>query len=404
MCQRHRQRCNCPTTTGPCPVYCIQVHEQGTSTGVAGLTATIHGTLSGSPWSVSGTTDATGQWCYTLPTTGAIPVPSYGVASDPAGCQCGAMFGGSCTVAFVRCKATVAIAITDAAAPTIGVEIDRGYWIETRTSGTSTWTLCYLAQYGTYPSPEIVTFGTNATAPGLWPEMCATVTVACGGSYSIDLTQVDLSSCYFNTGNPSCLGSLTLYSCNGGSSYGKGPNYRGVIPKKLQAKFTSNDPSISFGTDGGVWIDLTGSPILNSFGTVTGYTWDSGCRGPHGNACGGAGYGSTRVVFNQSSLYYAGGNFSYTRYGGHSCDSPAQCKDPYGNDLHPGPCDCNVDSVSGDICSPCDTSVDAGVGCLLTAPVDFLLGRDKNTSPFYFAVSSPIPVNWSWYAEIRETC
>jgi hypothetical protein len=243
----------------------------------------------------SGTTDGDGYFCYDLPDDGpnAGIRPRFAIVTAPGDClrADGAplvtygYFSISpapvCQVAFAYCHVLITADITEDAHPTITVGGPFGFRQEID-EDTATFTACYLVpvtSLGSLPSGGLVTMqaetlsGDQWNGSG-WSNACQTLTVACGGEYSVNLEQDDYSDCFVPA---------TAEFTRGGRC-GDDCNPLGLMSKKMEVRLSAY-PSYSGGTSPlgkleGVWTPCDITPVYG-FGGLShvqqGWIWDSGC-------------------------------------------------------------------------------------------------------------------------------
>lgn len=216
-----------------------------------------------------------------------------------------------------------------------------------------------------------------------------TAVLQCYSDITIDLTQSYWGDCYF-----------PVQTCDQGCSYGAGPNYRGLVSKTLEVKFTSNDGR--FADDEGVWIPIVGTQVS---GVIT---WDSGGRGHQNNfmsmdyKCGYAGSCSLNVVAvpEVKRIYYSGtrvtligGTLSYRRVSGTDqtnqlgcTNTTSPCSTGFGSAVR----GCYWSGSTGLLCADYTNSTSVSGFCCPTSKTVGLIISDYFTG--------------KWGYSIREAC
>lgn len=230
-------------------------------------------------------------------------------------------------------------------------------------------------------------------------DACGLVPMECNGDVAVDATLFDYPATHYTVEDGACAKD---YGCE----YGGGPDYRGLVSKKMEVQWTSLDGSNYFADDEGQWITLDGS-LDPTFGA----SWDSGCLGPKGNfmSVGGSGvklnvvsapetqhtpFGSTRTGMTCTTI-------NYVRFGNAACSI---AKGPGCSPLG-ATCTAPIDTA-GNLCNYCETvnsntiaggGFGIGIGpdglasALMQSPCDF-------TYTQYNGVGAPI-----WQVHVRET-
>jgi hypothetical protein len=420
-------KCGCDEGPPHCPLTIRLLDCEGSP--IEGATVTIARCAppAGAVGPIGGTTGPDGTYtfptttgirdCFTIAWDGTVGGPFLGISSSAYNC--------THTEDFCYDKSVIHASVT--AADDLEVTLNGGVvpttpgdgWTSDDSSGmTFTYRLIrYCAQPSALPmnvlldAHQAIPFPTSPDGNHK-ANVCATVTAACNGTASVDLTQVDFSPCHFfnyylgiNPGAGAELPYKDLpgYCGNTGCASGnKGPNYRGLSPKVIQAKFTTlahaptsacGDSPLFFADDEDQWITCNVVYTYNGLGQKTSAYWDSGCRGPQGNYQGlpdggyaggyggcflnqtppyghAASYGSTRVIVSDLGA-------SYTRYGSDDCTYAGSCTyvDGFGavvTAVVPA-CTDILSYPAGLICAPCPTSA-GPFGCL-GSPVDLTYTR-----------------------------
>ena len=418
----------CSSGSGGGGGCCITVNLYKCSAGgtpISGATVSITGMPSSpGPATYSGTTDSSGYFHYchstTIGTGTTVTVSYNGLTYSQTWSFC------PTTINLCYTSVTVNATITPAADPVMS--------LDGVTSSVYPFTLTTSGSTATFTYKTLTTCGTDSTFPATFTfyslpsnpcyiSNCETVSLACGDTVAIDLTNAELDPCYF------CFNEVpsTYGDCDEGcATAGKGPSYRGAIPVQVQVTFYSNPsnaltptpwagnigPNL-FASDEGVPIILTG--------TATGGvpSWTSGCRGAAGNYqssttgiyCGssysymnhtytGPGtvvntpYGSTEVTMSFGGL-------TYYRYAQASCAaSTGSCTDQCGNTTT-FPAGSGAYSGAGVLCADYSNSGPTGSVCspyAVTSVTNF-----DGTTTVLPGIVTPTGL-WVWYAHIQEYC
>ncbi|APW63547.1 carboxypeptidase-like regulatory domain-containing protein [Paludisphaera borealis] len=342
----------------------------------------------------TGTSDSNGDYVVTgLPSAGYTFTTITGTdswVSDLILAECGKTYQLKS-----RCAPKIRFKVNTAAAPVI-TSLPKLFPTETTDGSDIIWTLCDPRTRLPDFYPKTVTFtATSYSSPGvvnpLYPSLCVTLTLQCYSDIEIDLTQSYWGDCYFG-----------VQSCDGGCSYGAGPNRRGLVSKKMEVKFTSNDGR--FADDEGQWITLTGSV---SGGGI--YTWSSGPRGHQNNymsmdwKCGYAGScwlntpaapEAKRIYYSGTEITLTGSSITYRRVSGTDQTNQFGCTNTT---------------------PPCSTGAGSGVrGCYWSDQTGLLCSDYTNTasvSPFGCCPTNVTVgviltdyFTGKWGYSIRETC
>jgi hypothetical protein len=250
--------------------------------------------------------------------------------------------------------------------------------------------------------PATIEWRVYPTVPG-FRDVCGTVTVGCNETAIVDATMYDFRPCYVDgydvPGSGRCAGDL-------GCSYGKGPNFRGVLSRVMEVQFTSLDGLNRFADDEGEWIELNHYYVYHAlFPTVPiADVWTSGCRGPKGNyvSNGPSGCLLNRTTPYQTSIRDYGstnvnlecGSVAYNRFGEGDCTTNSECA---GGGVAVG-CGCSL-TVDGKLCRGCQTSANLGFPDAVTGVSELQAPCDTTLTTYDTFGITPI-----WQVRIREKC
>lgn len=283
-------KCKCSKSTPTnCPLT-INLKNGCTNAGISGATITIRN-FSGTTIA-TGSTDGSGN--YTFPNPSPVGASTWFMTYMGQSTSLSLYPGlslGNCTTVSNFCYRDAKLTVKTPDDTTATVAVPSPFTIDTGASmpGSTVMTFKRLGICDASPFPVTPCFIVGDTSKYI--PNCGEATVDCGDDKTITINNFDYSADYFAYIESCDMGCAGPGAGCGDTTFGEGPDHRGVFPKVLFVTLTGSC-IVSFPAN----IRLTWNPTLQ--------IWDSGCVGATGTCCNGPTapnkIASTRIIMTQT--------------------------------------------------------------------------------------------------------